>query len=547
VDCRRLRQKTTDSRWSDVESNPATAWPVLERAIMRVTLVDPASTADPTLGLGYLASFLHKTLNKVSVTILETDRNVAERIVSTKPDIVGFTTVTANYTRVAEAVRNLKSRCDVPVILGGPHVTALPESLVTGADAAVVGEGELTLVELVELYRAEGGLPHDKLAGIDGIAFWSGGRLIKTNVRQMLQPLDLVPFPDRDLYDMRRYLRPAMRDGANYVRATTQLSARGCPYKCVFCHPSLVWRKIRLFSPEYVAEEVDYLVTRYGVQAVLMSDDLFVMDPARIERLIELLGRRGILGRIKFFCETRPNLVTEWTVKLLKELNVIEVALGIESASPRILKYLKRGGVSVEGNWKAVDLIHSHGMNVYAFVMIGSPTETEEEMIETLKFVSDPRVTRFSVAITTPFPGTELWDYALDKGLVSIDMDWRRIFAQPVAGRPRPVYLNDETVPWGRFLEIYSMFEDAKNFKWVNRTLANLSWRHLGHLTRRVASDPRSLGRLARRVGRHLSSAVKPGKAQTHVRPAQGPQDGASGLAIGSPHKQASTRAREGL
>jgi len=476
---------------------------------VKVTLVDPTQTADPTLGLGYLASYLRKHRRGVSVSIIETDRNVVDRILDTSPDLVGITAVTANYSRVKETVEELKARSRVPVILGGPHVTALPESIPREADVAVLGEGEATFLELVQVLEAEGRFTSQRLSEVKGVAFRADGEVVKTTPREFIEPLDTIPFPDRGLFDMKRYLRPAMRDGATFTRATTQLSARGCPYKCAFCHPSLVWRKIRMFSPEYVAEELHYLVTSYRLQAVMMSDDLFILDPRRLEKLIELLGKYGILGRVKVFCETRPNLVTPWSADLLKELNVVEVAMGIESASPRILRYLKKGGVSVEQNWNAVDLISSRGMNVYAFVIIGTPGETREEMLETLRFVSDRRITRFSVAIATPFPGTELWDYALERNLVSVDMDWRRIFAQPVRGRPQPVYLNDGTVPYKEFLEVYKKFEDAKNVKWIRRTVPRLSLRHFEQLSRRIAADPAAVGRLAGRVRRYVGATLR--------------------------------------
>lgn len=475
---------------------------------MKITLVDPTLTADPALGLGYLASYLHKRARDVSVSIIETDRDVAERVLDTAPDLVGFTTVTANYSQVLNSVRDVRSKSDVPIALGGPHITALPESMPAEADIAVLGEGEATLLELVELFNSAGDFSAGRLGEIDGLAFWANGGLVKTNPREFIEPLDSIPMPDRGLFDMKRYLKPAMRDGAGFTRATTQLSARGCPYKCAFCHPSLVWRKVRMFTPEYVAEELNFIVRKYKLQSVLMSDDLFIMDPTRLEMLIELLGKRGILGKFKIFCETRPNLVTDRSVKLLKLLNVVEVGMGIESASPRILKYMKKGSASVEKNREAVELMRSNGINVYAFVIIGAPTETRAEMMETLRFVSLPAVTRFSVAIATPFPGTELWDYALEKGLVSLEMDWRRIFAQPVPGRPQPVYLNSDTLPYEDFLEVYKMFEDAKNVKWIQNTLPRLSIHHLGALSKRVISDPKAVGRLAGRVGRYLGTTL---------------------------------------
>jgi radical SAM superfamily enzyme YgiQ (UPF0313 family) len=149
-------------------------------------------------------------------------------------------------------------------------------------------------------------------------------------------------------------------------------------------------------------------------------------------------------------------VINEERLKLLKEMNVLQIDYGFESGSQRVLSYLKRDTTTVEMNRKAIELSHKYGFKTHGFFMIGAPDETKEDMMQTLKFIKENKVDTVTLCVVTPYPGTELWYDAKERGLVSDDMDWSKLDLTPEAGNF--IYLN-KTMSKEEFLQIYEDFK----------------------------------------------------------------------------------------
>ena len=352
-------------------------------------------------------------------------------------------------------------------MLGGSHITSLPHKLSEYIDIGIVGEGEETVCELMKLFDKEDEFKKSELKKINGVVYHNNGKNFITPQRELIEPIDKIPFPDRTLFNMRDYLKPAdILVSHEYLRGTSMLTSRGCPYKCVYCQVSQQWGKLRMHSAEYVAGEIKFLVDNYKVEGIVIIDDLFILSTKRIERLIELLREYGILGEVKFLVDGRSNLINKRLLELLKQLNVVQMALGIESGSERILNYLKKDSVTVEQNKNAVALAKKYDIGVYAQFMMGTPTETKSDMLETLKFIKEQPLSSIHLSVTTPLPKTELWDYCKEQGIVSDDMDWNMFNMEPQTKLGDNLYVNKE-VPYQEFLSIFKQAQYAIKRKYI--------------------------------------------------------------------------------
>jgi len=372
----------------------------------------PTQVSLPPLGLGYLISSLRKKFSKDLIEFKIINSNIKREIKKFKPDIVGITSVSQNYNLATKYAKTIK-KYGLPVIIGGIHITSLPSTLTNEMDLAVMGEGEETIIELFDLYKRKRAFNKKDLKKIKGIAFREKGQLVLTEKRKPINPLDKIPMPARDLMTINK--------------STTMFTSRGCPYRCVFCASSRFWGKVRFFSAEYVVKEIKHLFTHYNVNHIGFWDDLFVADRKRLRKIFELLKKEKLLNKLSFGCTVRSNLVDEKLVQLLAKMNFKAVSLGLESASPQILRYLKGETINVDNHLSAIKILKKYRIEPNASFIIGSPKETKDEILRTLKFIKKNPLHSFDTYILTPFPGTPVWQYAKKRGLVSENMDWNAL------------------------------------------------------------------------------------------------------------------------
>ena len=329
------------------------------------------------------------------------------------PGVIGLSAKTQNFPSAMKVARIAKEHNpNTLVVLGGPHATLSTSDALDcpDIDVAVLGEGEMTLVELLKAW--ESGAP---LSEVAGLAYRQDERKVFTPTRTNMADLDVLPFPaeaaPRVLRDYESY--PAEAFG--YV-----FSARGCPYACTFCESKAIWtQKTRWRSPENVVAELKLLMER-GVRYVYFDDDTFGIHPRYIERLCGLIETE--CPSLKWGCEMTVGVVKERSVESMRRAGCVRVNIGIESGNNQILRSVKKGH-TIEKAYPAVDLCRRKGIEVGAFFMIGFPEETEETLQDTLAAIKRINADTIMLSIFTPYPGSELFQVCKELGVVDDDFD----------------------------------------------------------------------------------------------------------------------------
>lgn len=417
--------------------------------ILLISAINPhieIETRYPQLGLGYLVSYTRKKLGDRTHEFKVINSHIEDTLDTFKPDLVGISCFSSNYGIVKKYASLCKKR-GLPVIVGGIHISMLPESVSPDMDIGVLYEGEETMAELVDLYDRTGCLDAGGLSSVKGIFYRDDSKLVFTAPRPSIENLDDLPFPARELLNI---------SGTHL----SMFSSRGCPYRCVYCASARYWSGTRFASAEYVAREIKELYYNYGAKLISFYDDLFIVKKQRVRELRDILEAEGILGKVSFSCSVRANLVDDVVVKLLKELGVVSVSLGLESGHPRVLKYLKGGNVDVDDNRSSVEILDRNGISPQAAFVIGSPTETREEMMTTYNFIKSIPLRNYNVYIITPLPGTPIWKEAIENGIISKDFDdWACLDTVHFSRHYKNAIILSEKLSREELLKIYKKFQ----------------------------------------------------------------------------------------
>ncbi|MBI5816552.1 MAG: radical SAM protein [Nitrospinae bacterium] len=357
---------------------------------------------------GYLSAYLEKHMGEGHFEFRYMTGDFGKDLEEFKPDIVAISSTSSNYNCAMRYAAAAKAR-GCAVVIGGIHITYMPQCLTKDMDVGVVGEGEITFLELMRHYLERNAFDPEHLGGISGLVYNHGGKLVRTSPRPLIASLDEVPSPKRSIL--------------GYGSQVYMFTSRGCPYECTFCVSARYWDKVRYVPVGQVIEEIRELVD-HGVEVIHFFDDLFVSNRKRLRQIADEVVANGFHKKASFICYARANVVTPDMAKSLRDMNAISVGVGFESGSDRVLKYLKGSNMSVEDNWRAVKILKEAGLRALDNFMIGSPDETKEEIMQTYDFIAKSGVDSIDVAIITPYPGTPLWNYAKNRGLVSDNMNW---------------------------------------------------------------------------------------------------------------------------
>ncbi|MCL5256397.1 MAG: B12-binding domain-containing radical SAM protein [Chloroflexi bacterium] len=359
---------------------------------MRVALIVPPSPflidqkAFPPLGVLYLASALESQGVKVRVIDFGGKEGEIEEYASSleTADLYGLTATTPQYPwarRVLAALR--KTGHSSPIVIGGAHPSSAPEECqADGFDCVVAGEGERAIVELASLVQR--GLP------------------IPPSLRMpYIRQIDTIAPPARHLLPIHGY--GYRIDGG---RATTLMTSRGCPFSCAFCSKDVWQRGARLHSVDYVLAELHSIIDQYGFDHFLFLDDLITINKNRLLALCEGIRPLGI----KWRCYARADTTTKEMLIAMKDAGCIEVGVGIESGSQKILDVVSKG-TTVERNTEFVLHCKEIGLPVNVFIMIGLPGETYETVEETRRWMATVRPDRFGFNIFAPYVGTPIHNH----------------------------------------------------------------------------------------------------------------------------------------
>jgi len=386
-----------------------------------VELYSTAEMVAPSMGLAYLAAVLEQHGYKVEIldapAFQLTYEKIPAEVERRKPDIVGVTATTAVAPSALKTAQMVKEAApEALVIMGGPHITFLPEETMKAEPSiqiGVIGEGEYTLLDLVKTWEENGNLREVK-----GVIYRENGSLKYSEPRPLIENLDELPFPARHLLPMERYKVFGKHETLGLV-----FTSRGCPFNCTFCSSSLIFgKRFRARSPKNVVDEVEEFIEQYKSNHVEFVDDLFIFDKKRVKEICRELKERGL--DVLWVCSARVDTVDGEIFKEIRDAGCVMVYLGVESGVQRVLN-LMRKGIKVEQSVRAVKLAKEAGLQVVASFVLGIPGETWEEAMETIRFAKklDPDFVQFSLA--TPFPGTELYRVAKEEGLLLTE-DWTK-------------------------------------------------------------------------------------------------------------------------
>lgn len=401
---------------------------------LKIALISLQQDAEkvPPLGLVYLATYLREKAGIEHENIKIIDRtftNVNESIKQFSPDIIGFTSMTIDYGKVIKFAKTLKKDYDVPYLIGGVHVSSLPESFNPVFDLGVIGEGEETLKELVLLYAKKRKYLIQDLKEIKGLIFpIDKQELFLTPRRELIENIDDIPIPDFKFLNRIYFKKMEILSTASVGKRLHLISSRGCPYKCLFCSTSHFWGKIRFHSAEYTAKMIRKAIDELGVNTVGFLDDLFAVSYERLNLLKNTFKKYGIFEHIQSIdCTQRTNLMNDRICEAINELKITALNFGFESGSDKVLREIKCNTTSVDINKNAILLCKKHGIGAFGSLMYGVPNETIEDMKKTNDFIDfaiEHRAKYIWSFVATPFPATPFWEIALHRRKVNNKMDW---------------------------------------------------------------------------------------------------------------------------
>jgi radical SAM superfamily enzyme YgiQ (UPF0313 family) len=371
----------------------------------------------PPLGLAYIASYLEKNSIKVSIIDIQAEKLPDTALIGAAPGNPGFIGITATTMTVKSALETASlCRAKFPgakIVFGGVHPTIMPEDVLKSGDVdyAIRGEGERPFLELIN-----GMDPRS----IEGLSYKKDGGFIHNPVGPVISDLDSLPFPAYHLLPVKNYI-PAL---GSYKRlpAISLITTRGCPGKCTFCLGSYLGGKVRMHSTKYIIGEIKMLIRDYGIREISFYDDTFTAYKNKVREFC-----RVIIGEkidITWSCFARVDFVDEETLRLMKKSGCHQIMYGIESGCEDILENIKKK-TSLSKAVEIVALTKKIGIECRAAFMLGNPGETRQTMETTLAFAKklDPDIALFN--ITTPYPGTEMYEWADKNGYLKTK-DWSR-------------------------------------------------------------------------------------------------------------------------
>ncbi|MFQ6125581.1 MAG: B12-binding domain-containing radical SAM protein [Candidatus Heimdallarchaeota archaeon] len=376
-----------------------------------------ASLAAPLEHAGYGVTIIDAPILNLSFTQL------GKQLAKKQPEVIGVTAMTPQIIDALRTISIAKKACPEAVtVLGGAHATFLPVKTLQSCselDVVCVGEGEQTLLELVQTIEKNG-----RFSKIRGTYSRDNGRLIENERRPPVSNLDDLPFPARHLLEMDKY-----RVLGKKIAIGAILTSRGCPFRCAFCSSNRIFgKKFRARSPENVLDEIEQVITDYKPATIEFSDDLFTLNHKRVQDICKEFKKRGI--DLPWACSSRVNTVSRTLLCEMKRAGCKLIFYGIESGSQRILNAMHKG-ITIEQIEKAIKWTNQARIDTYGAFILGWPGETIQEINQTIAFAKklDLDFSQFSIA--TPYPGTSLYDAVKEKGLLTTE-DW----TQFTAGRP---------------------------------------------------------------------------------------------------------------
>ena len=392
---------------------------------MKVALVRVSSYQSwyrlPSIGLSYLAATLEK--EGIDLKIFDaryffmSDEDLVGEVSKYAPDLIGLTAMTHEIRRTAAIAGKLKDKLDVPIAIGGCHITAIPVRTMEEfpvIDYAVVGEGENTLLDILKYLK--GG---KKIENIKGVAYRSGGKIILNESRDPIMDMDSLPLPSYHRYFKRG--RNSLRGKNDYYQL---LTSRGCPFNCAFCM-RVLGKTVRRRSAESIIAEIDLAVKEYGAHTINFADEVFLFNNQVTRDILNKFIENGIPEKVRWAGLTRSDLVDKDLVRLAKRSGCYRLEIGVESGNDEILERIGKN-TNVEQIKEAVRIIKDAGLKTASFYILGHPGENDNTINQTIDLAADLNTDTIAVGIMVPYPGTKIseWAEGNEFGYSVVDSDW---------------------------------------------------------------------------------------------------------------------------
>jgi magnesium-protoporphyrin IX monomethyl ester (oxidative) cyclase len=441
----------------------------------------------------YLSKWQGKNVNKGKTIHFGISWDEIKKYVEeARPDVVGissaYTCQSENVHKTAEVVKNAGK--NITVVVGGAHPTAFPELVLKdrNVDIVVIGEGELTVVELMQ--KLKGGSDYSK---VRGIAYMDGNMVKITEKREFIEDLDSIPLPARHLLPMKEYFEAKSTHGgeARWSPVTSMITSRGCPGVCIFCSIHSIWgRKWRARSAKNVVGEIEHLVNTYGIKELHFEDDNLTLSKQRMIEICDGMIDRGLNKRIRW---TTPNSVMlatldEEVLTKMKQSGCYALSFGIESGNEHILRDVVRKNVPFPKLREVIKICKRLGIETAGSFILGLPGETLETFRETIEFAKDIGLKRASFLAATPFPGTDLYKLCLDKGYIPKDLDWSSLRTIGSAVITTEQFTKEDVLEWQR--------RAYREFYFRPKIILNTALDHL--------KSPASIWRLVKRYNKFV-------------------------------------------
>ena len=401
--------------------------------------------------------------NRILKKLFDFSENIIEEVRSHNPDLIAFSVVSDNYPWAINLANKIKRVLDTPIVFGGVHPTSVPEYVIEqpSVDYIVIGEGEEALVDLANHINNP-----NICKTIPNIWMTNGKEVYKNEVRPLVQDLDTLLLPDKDIFYNKL---PYLHEG--YITITS----RGCVNKCTFCNNSLykdiIYRgKGRFFrrrSPEHVLAELKEGKEKYHYTTVHFWDEIFISNKAWLFEFLKGYKKEIV---VPFTCCIHVNFIDEEVVSLLKDANCWQAIMGVQSLNEALKETILNRRETNEQVRKTIRLLRHAGILTICENMLGLPTQTEEDLINMLRFYNETRPNRLSLYFIRYYPKTKIIDIARDHQLLTNE-DVEEINTGLIARS----FIQGGTIRKKTFAKIQSFLTFIPVLpKWLNRFLIRI-------------------------------------------------------------------------
>ncbi|MFC1760946.1 B12-binding domain-containing radical SAM protein [Planctomycetota bacterium] len=367
---------------------------------------DPANSRhrSPSLAVGYVLGQVKKAGYTVKFIDMDACLISPERlydyIESNRPRLIGFTTVTTTINMAAILAKEIKKRCpEIPICVGGPHATMVPEETLTEFgmfDFLVRGEGEVAIPTVLQ-YLGEGREDYSEIQGV----ITQGKKDLSSC---LVADLESLPFPAWEEFDLTRY--PGV-DQHRTRRELPIITARGCPYDCCFCCRQPGMRKVRYRSVDSVLNEIARNVEEFGAETMVFADETFTIKKDFAVAICEGILARGLHRMMRWSCSTRVDAADQELFDLMRRAGCYDMFFGFESGDDRLLEIAGKR-ITIAQMRSAVQMAKQTDIAVHGCFILGLPGETEDTIEKSWKLAKELDIRGVSFPIAVPFPGTRL-------------------------------------------------------------------------------------------------------------------------------------------